>query len=188
MDVHLSTPYGVSGHLLVPAVTSPTTRAPAVLFQNGYIRYVGTIKKTPDPTAPRDDSRATFAIATLDAVNSGPVVAQLPRIQYPNNSATIKAQIFQQLPGEFQALSQPFDITPRLDAQQGTLVITSDQLAPLTDALNRALAPFVSRERALSGRYVLMLKGNATVATRLENEPIAGAIPIDILLTPAAGR
>jgi hypothetical protein len=74
IDVHMATPYGVSGHLLIPVVKSPSLPDAAARWQPGFLRMRGKINEV------GEGNEKTYQIEKLTFLAGSPLRAQLPRL------------------------------------------------------------------------------------------------------------
>ncbi len=183
IDVQVGTPYGVSGHLLIPAVESSDEPAVSIQFLEGYLRMVGNIKLSKDPTQP---TKLVSSIETLKFQPEGSLRIQLPRLNAVRGQATLNVELFQQGyegPQPFN-LGTTISLNATIDSDSGVMTIPTSEMTTLITAVKSQLDAYLAPSPRASLRLPLLLGGRVNLPGVLEDEQVLGSIPLEIDLLP----
>ena len=182
VDIHVATPYGVSGHMLLPAV-QPEKQAAAtgIVFRNGYLSALGKISVT--SAAP--PASATHQLESLEFEDNSTISLQLPALDALSGTATLKVQLYQSLATGLQLvdLGSAVSLTGEISTDTHVLTIPREELAKLQAPLKSFLGQQVSDRQLRNDKRAFALTGTLTIGNLVSDEPVTGHIPLTITLS-----
>jgi hypothetical protein len=180
LDVHLATAYGVSGHLLVPVVKHDEQDKAPFLFEPSFIQMVGNSQLIDDETGGNE----RFKIDPFGYSFEPRIVIKLPKLNSLPDSANASITLTRQTPAgaEEVKLDKPLILSGKIENSK--LVIEGPALEPLVMKLMQIEEEQMKRDNVGSSRQLYILTTRLNAKNVLNDEPVVGGIPIQMIITP----